>query len=655
MATLEVELAELPLEHSWQQGQALTGGASSSSTAPVPSAWIGRRQTLPSTAASLYEILRKRLSAADAGNDGDAVSEAKSCFNTNPLLTRSDWQRSRRRQVARSWTSGVETVPIHVPLRSSGVMRSQELSRTFGGIERPLRSRMPSQFEKEQLLTFCQTFSETLPSRRRVVAFVNSRSGEQTGDLIMKALAAEIGSEEDVFDRRKAVEGEVCDVSKGNEPESTIKRLVEDAMAQLGLLSIAAAPERCSFAVRPLDTRLLVCGGDGTVTWILTALEQCPMLPTGPLRRLVLDQLPVAIAPLGTGNDLARSLGWGGKLRCVSDILRYLRWALQATPVTADQWILVLRPHRRLPSGHKLRTCGSHPQVVRGDVLRGMLLKSLREELRSGPPVNAADASREATGAAGDSFEGESETADANSEELFVGYWQNYFSFGVDARIAYCVDRARSRRSGRCCFRWGFGKACYAWQGLRVGCAVAPIASSICRFKVRLPGDGDWQEASPQRALGELRQFMLCSINSYGAGLQVLPADHEAQVPPLPGDGVLEVSGVRNMGHLLMLAAHVWRPRYVCSSEKVALRLTEPTYMQLDGEPWFLPDGCDLLVQPHRQVAMLRAPAIPTIGEGTSPRTSGGSVSVIRRRGAHGIPGCLSRGSFRFACDAGVR
>ena len=92
-----------------------------------------------------------------------------------------------------------------------------------------------------------------------------------------------------------------------------------------------------SFTNQILSTLLLpsqyffpACGGDGTVGWILSVMDKMTF-PNG--------QPAIGIIPLGTGNDLSRSLNWGGKFK-EKPLQKVLLDVDKSSVIHMDRWVL---------------------------------------------------------------------------------------------------------------------------------------------------------------------------------------------------------------------------------------------------------------------------------------------------------------------------
>lgn len=78
----------------------------------------------------------------------------------------------------------------------------------------------------------------------------------------------------------------------------------------------------------------MVCGGDGTIGWVLQCLDNVG-------QDSECSSPACAIVPLGTGNDLARVLCWGSGYTGDEDPLNLLRDVIDAEESLLDRWTVV--------------------------------------------------------------------------------------------------------------------------------------------------------------------------------------------------------------------------------------------------------------------------------------------------------------------------
>ncbi|XP_056906455.1 LOW QUALITY PROTEIN: diacylglycerol kinase delta-like [Takifugu flavidus] len=91
--------------------------------------------------------------------------------------------------------------------------------------------------------------------------------------------------------------------------------------------------------------RILVCGGDGSVGWVLSEIDTLTLH----------KQCQLGVLPLGTGNDLARVLGWGSACDDDTQLPQILEKLERASTKMLDRWSIMVY-ETKFPRKHSVST-----------------------------------------------------------------------------------------------------------------------------------------------------------------------------------------------------------------------------------------------------------------------------------------------------------
>ena len=253
--------------------------------------------------------------------------------------------------------------------------------------------------------------------------------------------------------------------------------------------------------------RVLVCGGDGTVGWVLSLLDGAGLEYTPPL----------AILPLGTGNDLARALGWGKApaLRAARDWVSVLEEVERAQVALLDRWQVSIE-HARAPRSvpaRRVATLGLSASVANLRDTQSIPTKAPRNLIM-----------------------------------------QNYIGIGVDAKVALAWHQRRQRQPQSYKSRWR-NKLRYARDGVQQ--MLSGAGDDVSRLMAGLVVEAD---GVPIELPPHTQGLIVLNIPSYGGGSDLWGVEEEEREgQPWQGSedmwGAKEVEARRERGGQKMYEA----------------------------------------------------------------------------------------------------
>ncbi|KAG0473985.1 hypothetical protein HPP92_015842 [Vanilla planifolia] len=373
-----------------------------------------------------------------------------------------------------------------------------------------------------------------------MVVFVNSKSGGRRGPELIARLQELMG------------EHQVFDLSVVKPSDFTLFALIFlEKLAESGDVLARTTREKL---------RIMVAGGDGTVGWVLGCLGELYLQGREPVPA-------TAVIPLGTGNDLSRSFGWGGSFPFAwrSAIKHALHRAAKGSTCRLDSWHVTIR----MPEGENFE--------------RPHSLKNITES------------------GFGQEFGDDGHLLDRCSS--MEGVFYNYFSIGMDAQVAYGFHHLRNKKpylargpisnkliySGYTCTQGWFFTPCTSDPNLRG-------LRNILKISVKKANCSEWEKITVPSGV---RAIVCLNLHSYGSGRNPWGRpkpnylEKRGFVEAHVDDGLLEIFGLKQGWHASFVMVELITAKHIAQAAAIRLEIRggewKRAYMQMDGEPWKQP------------------------------------------------------------------
>ncbi|XP_033640352.1 diacylglycerol kinase theta-like isoform X2 [Asterias rubens] len=317
------------------------------------------------------------------------------------------------------------------------------------------------------------------------------------------------------------------------------------------------------------EYRILICGGDGTVGWVLQCLDDVG-------QESVCSNPAIAILPLGTGNDLSRVLKWGGGYQQGDELYSILQSVVDSEEVKLDRWTVIFETDQS-----KLMECD-----------------------------NKSNSSNSSSG-------------NEDMPNMFV--MNNYFGIGIDADLCLGFHMAREEKPEKFNSRL-HNKGVY----FRLGMRKLGRRTSCKELQKELRVEVDGRQIELPTIEGIL--ILNISSWGGGADPWGVDSQDTIFKKCRHDDGLLELVGVTGVVHLGQIQSGLRTGIRLAQGANIRIWLNTDMPVQVDGEPWMQLAGQVVVCRSALQATMLKKSKSKIKRRNTEPALNSNDGQTSPRR-----------------------